>query len=258
MAVAFDKETGKELWRALSAQEPGYAPPVIYEAAGKRQLIVWHPEALNSLDPETGAVYWSEPRQRAVGPDVATPRKIGRPAFRHVVLQRLGDDAPRSPIKAAATKLWQSKKASEKETDALHTIMSTPFLEDGYIYGVCSYGQLRCLKAETGERIWETFAATTGGKPVRWGNAFLVKNGDRFFLFNEKGDLIIAKLTPSGYEEISRAHLLEPDQYRSGSRPWSGRIRHSRIAASMRGTTRKSSAYPWRNKRSHGAVKAAG
>ena len=88
--------------------------------------------------------------------------------------------------------------------------MCTPFLEDGYIYGVCSYGQLRCLKADTGERVWETFAATTSGEPVRWANAFIVKNGDRFFLFNEKGDLIIAKLTPQGYEEISRAHLLEP------------------------------------------------
>ena len=57
--------------------------------------------------------------------------------------------------------------------------------------------------------MWETFAATTG-KAVRWGNAFLVKNGARFFLFNENGDLIIAKLTPAGYEEISRAHILDP------------------------------------------------
>jgi hypothetical protein len=88
--------------------------------------------------------------------------------------------------------------------------MSTPFLEDGYIYGVCSYGQLRCLKAETGERIWETFKATTTGDEVRWANVFFVKNGPRFFLFNEKGDLIIAKLNPKGYEEISRTHLLEP------------------------------------------------
>ena len=50
----------------------------------------------------------------------------------------------------------------------------------------------------------------TGGSEARWANAFIIKNGDRFFLFNEKGDLIIAKLSPSGYEEISRAHLLEP------------------------------------------------
>src|SRR5207302_6788177 len=86
-----------------------------------------------------------------------------------------------------------------------------PFFENGYVYGVCSYGQLRGLKAETGERLWETLAATTkDGKELRWANAFLVKQADRFFLFNELGDLIIARLTPKGYEEISRAHLLEP------------------------------------------------
>jgi outer membrane protein assembly factor BamB len=98
----------------------------------------------------------------------------------------------------------------------LNAIIPTPFLEDGYIYGVCSYGQLRCLKAETGERIWETFQATTGGGAIRWANAFIVKHGVRFFLWNEKGDLIIAKLSPKGYEEISRAHLLEPTGTASG------------------------------------------
>jgi hypothetical protein len=114
--------------------------------------------------------------------------------------------------KPDAATVWQSQRVSEKNTDALHSTLSTPFLEDGYIYGVCSYGQLRCLKAATGERVWETFNATTpDGKEMRWANAFIVKNQDRFFLFNEKGDLIIAKLTPKGYEEISRAHVIEPD-----------------------------------------------
>jgi len=68
---------------------------------------------------------------------------------------------------------------------------------------------LRCLKSENGDRVWETFAAT-GGKEERWANAFLIRQGDRYFVPNEKGDLIIAKLTPAGYEETSRAHLLEP------------------------------------------------
>ena len=209
VTVAFDKDTGNELWRALSAPEPGYAPPVICEAGGKRQLIIWHPQSLNSLDPETGALHWSEPGKANAGMAIATPRQLGdllyvTSFYNGSVMMRL------DPGKPAATKLWQSKKASERDTDALHTVMSTPFLEDGYIYGVCSYGQLRCLKADTGERVWETFAATTGDKPARWANAFLVKNGDRFFLFNEKGDLIIAKLSPAGYEEISRAHLLDP------------------------------------------------
>lgn len=61
VVVAFDKKTGKELWRALSAREPGYCPPMIYTAEGKRQLIIWHPEAVAGLDPETGAEYWTIP-----------------------------------------------------------------------------------------------------------------------------------------------------------------------------------------------------
>ncbi len=207
--VAFDKDTGKELWRALTAEEPGYSSPVIFTGGNARQLVGWTPESANGLDPETGRVYWSVPFKSNTGLSVATPRKQGDLLFftsfyNGSLMLRLEGE------KSAATRVWSTEKASEKETTHLNAIICTPFLEDGYIYGVCSYGQLRCLKAATGERVWETFQATTGGQPVRWANAFIVKNGKRFFLFNEKGDLIIARLSPRGYEEISRAHLLEP------------------------------------------------
>jgi len=49
-----------------------------------------------------------------------------------------------------------------------------------------------------------------------------VKNGDRYFLSTEAGDLIIAKLSPKGYEEVSRAHLLEPTTEAQGRKvDWS-------------------------------------
>ena len=213
--VAYDKDTGKELWRALSTKEPGYSSPMIFEGGGKRQLIIWHPEAANSLDPETGKLYWSEPFKARSGMSIATPRKLNdlllfTSFYNGSLMMKLESDKP------AATAVWRTEKASEKDTTHLNAVMSTPFLQDGYIYGVCSYGQLRCLKAATGQRVWETFQATTSGEPVRWANAFIVKNGNRFFLFNEKGDLIIARLTPKGYEEISRAHLLEPTNTAAG------------------------------------------
>src|SRR5262245_6907032 len=46
VAVAFDKETGKEKWKALSLKnsELGYCPPTLIEAGGAKQLIIWHPE----------------------------------------------------------------------------------------------------------------------------------------------------------------------------------------------------------------------
>ena len=87
--------------------------------------------------------------------------------------------------------------------------MNTPIVKDGYIYGVCSYGELRCLQADTGARVWSTHKYTTGSS-VRWGNAFLVPQGDRFVLFNDLGELILADLSPKGYREIDRARILEP------------------------------------------------
>ena len=117
------------------------------------------------------------------------------------------------------TVVWQGQGRGEHadETDGLHSIMVTPYLKDGYIYGVCSYGELRCLDAANGKRIWESHQATTG-KSVRWGNAFLtpIRNEDRYVLFNERGDLILANLTPKGYDEISRAKILEPTNTMAG------------------------------------------
>src|SRR5438477_849876 len=208
VAVAFDKDSGKELWRALSAKEPGYAPPMIYEFAGKRQLIIWHPEALNSLDPETGKLFWTHAHRPPIrsGMTIPTPRKVGDLLFltsfyNGSLCLRVDSDKP--------TVLWQSTKISERDTDGLHTVMATPLIENGDVYGPCSYGQFRCLKLETGDRLWETVAPTSG-KSERWGNCFVVKNSRLAFLFSEKGDLIIAKLTPEKYEELSRVHLIDP------------------------------------------------
>jgi outer membrane protein assembly factor BamB len=215
VAVAFDRNTGKELWRALGAKEPGYSPPMIYSVGKTRQLIIWHPESINSLDPETGKVYWSHPFPVRSGLSVPTPRVQDDLLFitsfyNGPIMLRLDRDKP------AASVVWRGKSTSERNTDGLHSIMPTPFIDGDHIYGVCSYGQLRCLKTATGERVWETFAATTGDKEVRWANAFLIRHGDRFFLHNEKGDLIIARLTPKGYEEISRAKLVEPTNTAAG------------------------------------------
>jgi outer membrane protein assembly factor BamB len=223
-AVAFDKANGKELWRALSAKEPGYSSPMLCEFGGKRQVIIWHPESANGLNPETGAVYWSQPFVSRSGMTIATPRLVGNRLFfttfysgsLMLSASTSGSAQGAEGTNSRPTVLWQTQKPSEKDTTYLNAVMCTPFLEDGYIYGVCSYGQLRCLKVDSGERVWETFQATTTGEPVRWANAFIVKNGGRFFLFNENGDLIIGKLDPEGYQELSRAHLLEPTNTAAG------------------------------------------
>lgn len=204
LVVCFDKETGKELWRSLDDAEVGYCPPVIYEFGGRRQLIIWHPKAVSALDPETGKVLWEYPWAIKAGLTIPMPRKLDDRLF----LTSFYEGPHMLKVGADSVEvLWKGNGVNEQQTDKLHSIMPTPVVNADNIFGVCSYGQLRCLKTSTGERVWETLEATGSG---RWWNAFIIPQGDRYFLHNEQGDLIIAQLTEKGYEELSRAKLIEP------------------------------------------------
>jgi outer membrane protein assembly factor BamB len=203
IAVAFDKTTGKELWRALSAKEPGYCPPSIIEAGGKRQLIIWDAEKLNGLDPETGKVYWSVPLAPDYGMAIMAPRKDGDLLFAGGIvnksaLVRLSSDKPGAEL------VWRGSGSK-----GLGPVNMTPFAEGGVLYGVDREGQLRAVEMASGKRLWETLAPT-GKDRANASTAFLVKNGGKFVIFNEHGELILAKLTPEKYTELGRAKVLEP------------------------------------------------
>ena len=206
LVVSFDKSTGKELWRAIDDPAVGYCPPMIFQFGASRQLIQWHPRAVTSLDPSNGKVLWEIPFEVKSGLCVPSPRQVGNRLFVTAFYNGpLMIDV--SPDGKGATVAWKGKSNSEQKTDGLHAIMCTPWMTEAHLYGVCSYGQLRCLDAKSGERLWETREATGNG---RWWNAFLVPHEDRFFIHNEQGELIIAELSPAGYKELSRAKLVEP------------------------------------------------
>jgi len=208
--VAFDKRTGKELWRALSSDsEPGYAPPILIEAGGRRQVIQWTPQAVHSLDPETGQVLWQQPFSVSMGLAVATPVLSERGLlvssfYNGSRMYRLHPDKPQAEL------VWKGNSDSEIETDGLHSLVTTPVVAGDHVYGVGSYGALRGLDAHTGRRIWETHDLTR--EDARWASAQIVRNGDRYFINNDRGELILARLTPDGFEEIDRTMLLEPTQ----------------------------------------------
>lgn len=203
VAVAFDKLTGKEIWKALTAMEPGYSPPVIFESNGKRQVIVWHAEGVNGLDPETGKVLWTQPAETYRGMSVSQPIIAGDKLFitgypKTAALLQIKSDPPSADV------LWRGDRKN-----AFYSVFSTPQFDDGYIYGVHNAGTLCCIRAENGERVWETLKPH-GPKPSPSAEIFLVRNGDRYFLANELGDLIIARLSSKGYDEVSRARVLNP------------------------------------------------
>ena len=206
--IAFDKHTGKEIWRALSSDyEPGYTQPIIFKVGGVRQLIIWQPRAISSLNPRTGAIYWEVPFLVQMGMTVSTPILSNS----HLFVSSLYEGARMlklDTLNPGATILWSSQSQSEINTDKIHTVINTAVIEGDFLYGIDSYGQARALEVSTGKRIWQTLNITK--EKARWAAAIFVRNGNRYFINNDRGELIIGQFTPEGFEESSRTKLIEP------------------------------------------------
>ncbi len=212
--VAFDKATGEEKWKALD-DRASYSAPIVVEQSGQRVLVCWTGDNIVGLAPKTGEVYWRLPFKpsrmviNVASPVVHDDRLLVTSFYDGAMMARL------DPKKLEAAELWRKRGPDEQKTQAIQPIISTPYFDGENIYGVDSYGQLRCLDAKTGERIWESVDAVP---KARWATIHFIRNGERVFLFNERGELIIATLSPSGYREISRAKLIEPTTDQLGQR----------------------------------------
>lgn len=204
--VALKQSDGSEVWRALDDRAQ-YSTPVLVKQAGKDVVVTWTGDSVAGIDAVDGTVHWRllmTPVNMPIG--IATPIVKGDMVF----VTSFYDGAmmvKMSQDKLDATEVWRARGRSERDTDALHSIISTPVWIGDHIYGVDSYGEFRCLVAATGERVWEDLTATPKS---RWSTIHFVQNGDTTWMFNERGELIIASLAPAGFQEISRAKLLEP------------------------------------------------
>lgn len=217
--VAFDRHSGKVLWNALTSEEVCYAQPIQIKAGGKQQLIVWLSDSLNSVDPGTGKTFWSFPypengTPQRPGVSIATPMysdgMVFVSSFYHGGLMvKLDEKKPTAKV------LWRGKSQNPQRPDTINIVMGNPLMREGHIFGVCGFGEFRCLEAKTGKQIWETFEPI-GGKKTFLATAFIIPNGNRFFLFNDVGELIIAKFSPKGYQEVDRAKIIAPSQKAKG------------------------------------------
>lgn len=206
VVVALDKLTGQLRWQALSASEMGYCPPTVRRLGGQEQLLIWHADALNGLEPTTGAVLWTYPLQPRYGMAIAAPQIVGDRLFAcgigetAVMLQMTAEGKP-------GQALWSGKPKM-----GLYSGNATAHFDGQAIYGAdCGSGAFIAVNAENGERYWETFALTSGGeRRASHGTAFTIKHADKFIVFTETGDLVFAKFSPQGFEELGRQHLLEP------------------------------------------------
>ncbi|MEM9237059.1 MAG: PQQ-binding-like beta-propeller repeat protein [Verrucomicrobiota bacterium] len=206
--VAVDAATGEEKWKALSSEEPGYCPPTVIEYAGVEQMIVFTPLEVAALKPASGEVLWTQPLKPNYNMSIAAPQFWDGKLYASGI-GRIGALYELSKDKPGAKRLWKGKPKT-----GLYSSNATPVIVDGTMYGAdIDTSKLTAVDLKDGKRLWTTTEPVTGeaGSRVRHGTVFVTHHepSGRFYLFNEQGELIIAKMTPEGYEELSKAKVLE-------------------------------------------------
>jgi outer membrane protein assembly factor BamB len=196
--VAFDKDTGKEVWKA-TGQGASYASPVAATIDGVRHVLFFTREGLVSVDPANGSVRFTKRWRARINTSVNAASPVVFDG--HVFLSSCYNTGAivLRVMKDGVEEVWNND-------DALSCHFNTPVYLDGYLYGFHGRedvpdegGQLRCVEAKTGKVQWEA--------PGRGVGSLLLADG-RLIALKESGELVLFRPDAEKYREASRAAVL--------------------------------------------------
>src|SRR5690242_9946908 len=193
--VAFDKNTGKQIWKATD-DEASYSSPVAATLNDQRYAFFFTRRRLVALDPATGKVFFDFPWQPRIHASVsaATPLIIGNLVFLSAsygtgaVLLRVTNNR--------AEKVWSAE-------ESLSNHYATSVYHDGFLYGFDGRQELgpnlRCVELKTGNVRWSE---------DRFGAGTVTLAGDYLLVLKEDGELLLAHASPGGFKPAARAQIL--------------------------------------------------
>jgi len=198
--VAFDKSTGKVLWKA-SDDEASYSSPVAATIAGERLALFFTRNGFVAIDPVRGSIRFQCPwhSRSRTSVNAATPLVMGDSVF---VSASYG---------TGAMLLHSQGKEFEKVwsgDDLLSNHYATSVERNGLLYGI--HGRtdpgfsprpsLRCVDLKKRTVCWEAQSV---------GAASIMLAGDQLLILTEKGELVQAAATPEFFKPKCRAQILD-------------------------------------------------
>ena len=185
--AAFDKSTGKELWRQPRDEGTGWSTPLIVEFKGQKQVVVNATGKVRSYDLATGKELWSCGGQTVNA--IPSPVSEGdlvylTSGFRGSTLQaiRLGKTGDLTGTDAI---VWSHNKGTP--------YVPSPLLADNYLYLISGNDNLvSCLDAKTGEAYFQRERLES----LRAIYASPVAAGDRVYVLGREGVCTVLKKGP--------------------------------------------------------------
>ena len=197
--MAFQQSDGTKAWNALP-DGAGYATPLVIESGGRQQLVCWTPSHVRSVAPESGELLWSVPFEVNYGTSIAMP------IFQDGIVLvsgyydgskaiRLGEQPTDAEI------IWEDRRD-------LRGLMAQPLYRDGLGFLLDKRHGLTCFELASGRKLWDDQNQMTPKGRNPQATMVWLGEGDRAIILNSDGELIVARLNKSGYQEQGRAKII--------------------------------------------------
>lgn len=185
LVAAFDKSTGKLLWKSMSG-EAGYAAPIPVKVGEETKIAIYHGKGLSLVNPADGKELWSVPWETEYFVNASTP-VVHNDILFHTSGYGMGGQALKFTNDGYKV-LWKSNAIEAQHTD--------PILIDGYLYSYSGEssrknGMFKCVELATGKEMWST-------AEVSQGTALYVDG--HIICFDISGNIYLVKPDPQSFQ----------------------------------------------------------
>lgn len=191
--TAFDRESGKIVWKSPLTDRSSYGSGLIAELDGKKQLVGFTGLKMCGLSLEDGSLLWGEPFKALFEQTIQTPVLWkGR-----VILG--GEDRETFALEPSYKDgKWTTKTLWKNER--LRSYLTSPIAVKDHLYGLSKRGEVVCVDLESGKTAWASAASFGGfGSVTAAGNVLLV--------LTRSGELHVIEASPKKFTRLVRWQL---------------------------------------------------
>ncbi|MBS0206652.1 MAG: PQQ-binding-like beta-propeller repeat protein [Planctomycetes bacterium] len=204
--VALNAQDGSVVWKGGDSSA-SYASPLPITLNGQPQVIALLENSVAAFDLKSGTLLWEDEFSEGYDEHSAAP------LYREPLLMIAGPFRGGAKCVRLDPNTDGGKPARVWETPKFSNDVASSVLYEGRIYGFDlrdaqsrvnrpSRGEYRCLDFETGKILWST---------DKVGQASAIVADGKLILFNDSGELILARAGTDQYEELARTQVFRDE-----------------------------------------------
>lgn len=202
--VAFDKNSGKEVWKKLD-DGASYSSPIVLGTGDVKQVIFLTAKGLVSLSPRDGSLFWQHPLVDLLSESSTTPVVVGDVLFASsITTGSIGLKLENDRAIPAVSKGWSNSSLSCYFATPVAVGTDTLYMVTGNnpLAFKKSAAVLRAVDAKTGKELWKRDG-------VGAYHASLLRTGDgKLLLVEEPGNFVLVDPNRDKYTEIARTNKV--------------------------------------------------